>query len=273
MIRLLQVSDPHFGTEQAPVADALLALVRCLRPEVLVLSGDITQRARAKQFRDARAFVGKLGIPRWLALPGNHDIPLFNPFVRLLSPYGRYQRYFGAVLEPTLETDTLMLLGVNTTRPWRHKDGVVSDAQVARVAQRLRRARTRQLRVVVTHQPIHVYRDRDAHNLLHNHAAAAQAWAAAGADLVLGGHIHLPYVRPLRERMPELPRDLWCVQAGTALSSRIRLEAPNSINLIEYDPLSMPRQCAVQRWDYGAANRFTLTEITTIALDREAATA
>lgn len=266
---LLQISDPHFGTEQRPVVTALAALVREQRPDKLILSGDITQRATAAQFAAARCFVDGLGIDQRLVLPGNHDIPLLNPWLRFAKPYARYLAAFGPALEAELETPDLLAIGVNTTRRWRHKDGEVSAVQIERVAQRLARASARQLRLVVTHQPIHVFRPRDEHNLLHGHADAARAWAAAGADLVLGGHIHLPYVRPLAERHPDLPRPLWCVQAGTAVSSRIRREAANSVNLIRYEPRQRPRQCSVERWDYiAAAGRFDLVERCPLILDR-----
>ncbi len=266
-MNLLHISDPHFGTEQAPVAEALAALVHAQRPDALILSGDITQRATAAQFAAARRFVDRLGIGHRLVLPGNHDIPLLNLWQRFARPYARYLAAFGPALESELETPELLAIGVNTTRRWRHTDGEVSATQVERVAQRLQRASPGQLRIVVTHQPIHVFRPRDEHNLLHGHAFAARAWAAAGADLVLGGHIHLPYVRPVSERYPELPRTLWCVQAGTAVSSRIRREAANSVNLIRYEP--QPQACSVERWDYIAtAASFDLVERTVTALDR-----
>lgn len=269
----MQISDPHFGTEQAPVVEALVALTRQVAPELLVLSGDITQRARRAQFRSARQFVDRLAVPAVLAIPGNHDIPLFDLPMRILQPYAHHQHSFGCDLEPLLDLPRFLVIGVNTTRPWRHKHGTVSDAQITRVAQRLRRARSGQLRIVVTHQPLHVYRARDEHNLLRGHEAAARAWAAAGADIVMGGHIHLPYVRPVRERFADLPRELWCVQAGTAVSSRIRREAVNSVNVIHYaDPATALPQCRVERWDYTRRGHFECTAARTLMLDRSTET-
>ena len=116
MTRLLQISDTHFGTEQPHVMQALLGLAHAEKPDVLVLSGDITQRASAGQFRRARDFCDQLAIPRMLSLPGNHDIPLFNIFSRLFRPYAAYLDAFGPELEPQLQTATLCLLGVKTTQ-------------------------------------------------------------------------------------------------------------------------------------------------------------
>jgi 3',5'-cyclic AMP phosphodiesterase CpdA len=253
MSLLLHISDPHFGTEQPPVVAALEALARERSPDLLVLSGDITQRARPAQFDAARRFVDRLGFAgRLLALPGNHDIPLLDVFERAVRPYRRYLAAFGPRLEPTLTTDDFYIVGVNTTRASRHKNGEVSPEQVARVAAALKRARTRQLRIVVTHQPVDVYRPEDEHDRLRGADEAIQVWSRAGADLVLGGHIHLPYVMDLRQRAPPAARATWCVQAGTAVSSRVRHGTCNSVNLIHWRTADdgAARQCLVERCDY-----------------------
>ncbi|AOF86972.1 calcineurin-like phosphoesterase family protein [Hydrogenophaga sp. RAC07] len=242
---LLQVSDPHFGTERAPVVEALVALAAQLRPDLVVLSGDITQRARTEQFSAARKAMDRLGAPL-LALPGNHDIALFNPWGRFVRTYARYSAAFGADLAPVFASNDLLVIGVNTTRARRHKDGEVSSEQIDAVAQQLRQATPEQLRVVVVHQPIDVMRAEDLPNRLHNHAAAQHAWAAAGADIVMGGHIHLPYVMPL----PGLARPAWAVQAGTSVSSRVRSGVPNSVNVVRWSPTA---GCVAEQWDFSAA--------------------
>ena len=142
----------------------------------------------------------------------------------------------------------LLVVCVNTTRAWRHKDGEVSPLQIDRVAQLLADAQPGQLRVVVVHQPVAVTRDEDKPNLLHGHALAVPRWAAAGADLVMGGHIHLPYVQAL----PGLARPLWAVQAGTALSSRVRDGIPNSVNLLRWGGGAPAGCCTIERWDFSA---------------------
>jgi 3',5'-cyclic AMP phosphodiesterase CpdA len=257
MTVLLQISDTHFGTERPPVVAALLRLADALAPDLVVLSGDITQRARKPQFAAARAFVDALGATPTLVIPGNHDIPLFNLAARLCTPYANHQRAFGAELEPAFESPELLVLGVNTTRAYRHKNGEVSMKQIRRVAARLEAASAAQLRVVVTHQPVAVTRARDEQNLLHGRERAVQRWARAGADLVLGGHIHLPYVLPLHDTFAGLARRMWAVQAGTALSSRTRGTIDNSVNVIRHDALAGTngaRETTVERWDYSEAS-------------------
>lgn len=249
---LLHISDTHFGTEQPRVVAALRTLARERLPDLLVFSGDITQRARAGQFQAARRLCDELGIARMLTLPGNHDIPLFDVLSRVARPYGNYLQSFGPRLDPTLETDDFLVIGVNTTRASRHTNGEVSAEQVQRVAAQLRGARPRQLRVVVTHQPAAVFRPEDEPDRLRGAPEALQSWSEAGADLVLGGHIHLPYVLDLRTQPQPTPRPMWCVQAGTAVSSRVRHGTHNSVNLIHWKaaPAGQPRTCRVERCDY-----------------------
>lgn len=270
MTKLLQISDLHFGTDLPDVSTALLALSDEKKPDVLVVSGDITQRATSQQFGRARAFCDRLQIAQMVCLPGNHDITLHNLWARVVRPYAAYQRSFGLVLEPQLLTDSLCIVAVNTTRWWRHKNGQVSAAQIERVCKQLSRATPQQLRVIVVHQPVHVLRPQDEHDRLRGWQPAVHAWAAAGADIVMGGHIHLPYVCELSASLSTLKRRMWCVQAGTAVSSRIRREVPNSVNLLEFGSDGDGLRCTVERWDYQAvAGRFAVANTTVLNLQRD----
>ena len=258
---VLQISDPHFGTEQPPVVEALVELSAQHRPDVVVLSGDVTQRARPEQFRAAKAFVDRLNV-KTLTIPGNHDIPLLDLGARFLRPYGHFSAEFGIELEPVFSSRDLLLQCLNTTRRYRHTNGEVSAEQIARVSSRLLSAQPEQLRIVVVHQPVAVLHVEDQHDRLRGFAAAVHAWADAGCDLVMGGHIHLPYVTEL----PGLRRRMWAVQAGTAVSSRVRDGAPNSVNLLRWgDGDSWKRRCLIEQWDYdGARQVFLLKKVTQV---------
>ena len=273
---VLHISDTHFGTELPPVVDALVALAAQQHPDLVVLSGDITQRARPSQFRAAKAFVDRLGAPL-LAVPGNHDIALFDLWSRLTSPYARYTKAFGGNLEPVHASSDLLVIGVNTTRAWRHKNGEVSSVQIERVAKLLNAASPQQLRLVVVHQPAAVVRAQDAVHRLRGHGEALRRWALAGADLVLGGHIHLPFTLPLHG----LARRLWAVQAGTAVSARTRSGVPNSVNILrwgaatEHGSHSAPARalpdgcCLIERWDFDQRERaFLHTGTATVQPER-----
>ncbi|WP_338052491.1 metallophosphoesterase family protein [Rhodoferax lacus] len=273
---MLHLSDTHFGTEQPRVVEALVALAAQQRPDVVVLSGDITQRARPAQFRAAKAFVDRLGAPV-LAIPGNHDIALLDVWARLTRPYARYAQVFGADLEPVVSSPDWLIVGVNTTRAWRHVHGEVSAAQIARVATVLSAATPEQLRVVVVHQPLAVPAGGEASNLLRGHAEATRAWAQAGADIVMGGHIHLPFTLPLQG----LGRRLCVVQAGTAVSTRTRPGVPNSVNLLRWaDAAGTPElaignepppagRCLIERWDFSERlQAFVRAEVTVVQPER-----
>jgi len=260
---LLHISDTHFGTEQPLVVEALVALAVHQRPDVVVLSGDITQRARPAQFRAAKAFVDRLGAPV-LAIPGNHDIALFDLWARLTRPYARYATAFGSELEPVHSAQNILVVGVNTTRTWRHKNGEISTAQIDRVAKLLAAASPSQLRVVVVHQPVAVTRAQDRTNLVRGHSTAMRVWAAAGADLVLGGHIHLPYTLALQG----LARPMWVVQAGTAISLRTRPGVPNSVNVLRWG--EAVGCCLIEQWDFAPLDRvFVRTAVTAMQPNRD----
>lgn len=266
MAALLQISDTHFGTEQPPVLEALLRLANELQPVVVILSGDVTQRARRPQFDAARDFVKRISTPAVLAIPGNHDIPLFNVVARLFYPYAGFERAFGPDLEPEWQGSDAMVICVNTTRASRHKDGEVSAEQILRVSKRLATAARQQLRLVVTHQPVHVLRGSEIHNRLHGHREAIKAWSDAGADIIMGGHIHLPYIAPLHEDYTDLRRRCWVVQAGTAVSSRVRARHPNSVNVITRADAQL---AFAERWDYSAErDEFHRVKVEALNLDR-----
>jgi 3',5'-cyclic AMP phosphodiesterase CpdA len=265
MSLLLQVSDAHFGAEIPEVREALRQLAQLARPDVVVWTGDLTQRARREQFAAARRFADSLPGALTLAMPGNHDIPLYNLVQRLLRPYANYSHAFGAELEPEIDREDLLLLLVKTTRRWRHKHGELSGAQVQRVAQRLRQATPRQLRVVATHQPLHAV---DACDLVHRLRCPREAlalWAQAGVDLVLGGHTH----QPRCDRVEAGARAVWLVQAGTSISRRVRGEWPNSVNLLRRDAATDAAHCEIERWDFDArAGAFACVQRTRAALAR-----
>ena len=273
---LLHISDTHFGTEQPVMVEALIALAAQQGPEIVVLSGDITQRARPTQFRAAKAFVDRLGAPV-LAIPGNHDIPLFNLWMRVTRPYANYTAVFGTDLWPMHSSPDFLVLGVNTTRAWRHKKGEVSAAQIDHVTRRLSAASPEQLRVVVVHQPIAVSETCDQPDLLRGHRATLQAWSAAGADLVLGGHIHKPYTLA----QEDIARRMWVVQAGTALSSRTLPGEPNSLHILRWGKTSIASGanaqikakvracCQIEQWDFVRHDRaFVCTAVTTVQPER-----
>lgn len=253
MSLLLQLSDPHFGTERPRVAEALRAFAEAVAPDLIVVSGDVTQRARPAEFAAAADFLARLPACPRLVVPGNHDLPLFDLWSRLWAPHGGFRRCFGHERMPVLALPGLLAVGVDSTRRWRHKQGALASVQIEAVSRRLRRARPGQLRVVVVHHPLDVATRADEADIPRGAREAVTAWALAGADLVLSGHVHAPLCRPLAERYGPVARGCWTARAGTATSRRLRGGHPNSVNVIRHALVAGERRCSVERLDYDEA--------------------
>jgi 3',5'-cyclic AMP phosphodiesterase CpdA len=260
---ILHVSDLHFGTEVPHAVEALVRLARAAPPDVLIVSGDITQRARRAQFDAAARFIGRLAAAQVLVIAGNHDIPLWNLPQRLLGPYRGYERAFGRELEPRLALADVRIAGVHTARAWRHVVGHVTPAQAASAGEWLAEGPADALRIVVTHHPLAVPDAQDDAQRLRGADAALRQWWQAGVQLALGGHIHRPYFMPLQGQRANARQRLWVAQAGTAVSHRLRAPWPHSVNRLQR---VAPSRWRLQRWnlDPGGSD-FSLHE--EVALD------
>ncbi|PKO34103.1 MAG: DNA repair exonuclease [Betaproteobacteria bacterium HGW-Betaproteobacteria-7] len=247
MTRIAHISDTHFGTEEPLVCVALRAALLRASPDLVVFTGDITQRARAAQFRAARAFVDSLAPLPVLIVPGNHDIPLFDLLTRLVAPYRNFHRHIGPDLAPLWQNSQMAVLGFNSTHRLRHKNGVISPAAVAFVAARLT-ALPQPCKIVALHHPLASATAEDIANCARGNEAAIAAWSAAGADLFLGGHIHLAYCLATGAA----PHRVLAANTGTATSRRRRGGMANSFNLVELAIGSKPG-LQITRLDYQAA--------------------
>jgi predicted phosphodiesterase len=260
MTVLLHLSDTHFGTEQVPVLEAVLDLAHELMPDIVVLSGDLTQRATVDQFRQAQAFLRRMPDTDWVIQPGNHDLPLFAWWERMRRPYGRYRRVLGLdSIEPVVDLHEIQITCVNTTRWWRQQLGALSHAQIDAVATRLCEARAGTWRIVSCHHPLAVQRDQDRRDRPWRHAQAVSRWRAAGMDLLLSGHIHVPALLPLHapDANPSSP-PCWLSQAGSACSRRLRAGQANSVTVLRQGESELARGGRRRdwtRWDYSDHHR------------------
>jgi 3',5'-cyclic AMP phosphodiesterase CpdA len=230
---LVHLSDLHFGRVDPTLLAPLSAAVGSIAPDVVVVSGDLTQRARSMEFRQARTFLDTLPKPQ-IVVPGNHDIPLHDVFTRFLQPLEKYRRYITPDLEPFHVDDEIAVLGVNTARSLTIKDGRINAAQIANARARLCGLDRHVVKIVVTHHPFDLPDRYSGQALVGRAPLAMQAFADCGADVLLAGHMHIGHAGSTAARYNIGDYAALVVQAGTATSTRGRGEA-NSFNVLRVD--------------------------------------
>jgi len=234
MTTLAHISDLHFGAESPEVVEGLLEDIVSVEPSLVAVSGDLTQRARRKEFAAARRFLDRIPFPR-LVVPGNHDIPLFDLVTRFARPLARFRRYIHEDVDPFFSTDAVAVLGMNTARSNTWKDGRVSAAQIDDLRRRLCPLPPHVAKVLVTHHPFLPPPGDLSPPLVGRAAEALRVAEACGVDLVLAGHLHRGYTGDIRTHHVGIRRAILVAQAGTATSHRVRNEA-NSYNVIRLSP-------------------------------------
>jgi 3',5'-cyclic AMP phosphodiesterase CpdA len=235
MRTLVHLSDLHFGRVDPALLDPLRDLVHSVDPDVVVVSGDLTQRAKSDEFEQARAWIDTLPGPQ-IIVPGNHDISLYNVFRRFVLPLERYKRYITEDLDPVFIDDEIAVLGVNTARSLTWKDGRVNREQVEKIRATLSSLDPAITRVVVTHHPFDLPKgaEDDPDDLVDRAQMAMDVFAECGVDLLMAGHLHLSHAGNTQARYKISEYAALVVQAGTATSTRGRGEV-NSFNVIRIE--------------------------------------
>jgi 3',5'-cyclic AMP phosphodiesterase CpdA len=228
---LVHLSDVHFGRVNYATVEPILEAIWRAKPDLVAISGDLTQRARPGEFREARAFLDALPQPQ-IVVPGNHDIPLHNLFARFVRKFDLYAEHISADLEPFFMDDELVVAGINTARPNTWKGGRINRAQILKAHDRLCGDLGDRIRIVVTHHPFELPKGMAASSLVGRAHMAMQKFADCGADVFLAGHLHLGYTAHTAERYDIAGHSALVIQAGTATSTRGRGEQ-NSFNLIK----------------------------------------
>ncbi len=240
MARIAHLSDVHFGAEDPTVVEGAVADVIAFDPDITVVSGDLSQRATTEEFRAARAFLDRMPggeggrDERLVVVPGNHDIPLYNLVRRAFSPRDRYRREITQDRTPFVHADGAAVLGLDTTRPERWKNGDLEEDDIRAIADRLGPLPPTELKIVVTHHPFVPPPNKPEAHIVVGAAAALEAAHRAGVDLLLSGHRHTVHRGDVRHGHPHVERGMLLVMAGTATSVRVRAE-PNSWTAIEGD--------------------------------------
>src|SRR5882762_3931020 len=230
MRTLVHLSDLHFGRVDEQLIEPLISAVNEIKPDLVAVSGDLTQRARAQQFREARVFLDALPKPQ-IIVPGNHDVPLHNPFTRFLEPLDKYRRFITDDLRPFYFDDEIAVVGISTARSLTIKRGRVNKSQIEWMRNKLCVLGDEITKIVVTHHPFDLPEGHDEGDLVGRSRLAMATLANCGADLFLAGHLHVSHTSHTAKRYKIHGHSALVVQAGTASSTRGRGEA-NSFNVI-----------------------------------------
>src|SRR6266550_1861536 len=192
MRTLVHLSDLHFGRVDEQLIKPLISAVTGVNPDLVAVSGDLTQRARSHQFKAARAFLDSLPQPQ-IVVPGNHDVPLHNVFTRFARPLAKYRRYINEDLRPFYHDEELAVLGVNTARSLTIKGGRINEEQIDWMQEKLSAANPDSTKVIVTHHPFDLPEGHDERHLVGRARLAMETLADCGADLFLAGHLHVSH--------------------------------------------------------------------------------
>lgn len=251
MPRLAHLSDLHFGAHDERLVEGVEERIDELKPDLVVISGDFTQRARTEQFREACHFLERLQDAghEVLGVPGNHDVPLYDVLRRFLSPLARYRRFIDDNLCPFVELPGLAVLGINTARSLTFKDGRINQDQVAFIRDTFSRAPRDAFRVLVTHHPLFALPvGEELSRAIGRQELALDAIQEAGVDMLLAGHNHHASSHHASDLVTRAGGAL-VVQAGTATSTRVR-EQEQSFNAIDVADGSVT--IVVNGWEDGS---------------------
>jgi 3',5'-cyclic AMP phosphodiesterase CpdA len=238
---ILHISDVHFGPPHLPrVSEGVVAMVEERRPSLVVVSGDLTQRARPEQFQAARRFVDRMPVAT-LVVPGNHDVPLYRVWERAFAPFRAYREHFSAELEPVYRDDELLVVGINSAFNWTFKDGRIKLSRLLAVGEVFAAAPERVFKVAVVHHHLIPPPNFGTQRVLANAYEAIDLFSSVGVDLILSGHLHQAYIGNSEEFYPKGRPPVVILHSGTTTSNRGRAgeRERNTCNWIAADGRSM----------------------------------
>jgi 3',5'-cyclic AMP phosphodiesterase CpdA len=244
MRTIIHLSDLHFGEVNPAILQPLLSFILLTKPDLVAISGDLTQRARKEEFTAAREFLHSIPFAQ-IVVPGNHDVPLYNVLSRFLRRLDRYRCYITDDLAPFFSDEELAVAGVNTARAFTFKGGRINAAQIAELRGRFQNVRGEKMKIVVTHHPFDLPAGVEGGRILGRARRAMKTLAVCRVDLLLAGHFHVGHTSSSTSRFRIPGYSALVVSSGTTTSTRGRAQA-NSFNVIRTDQTRV----GVERWEW-----------------------
>lgn len=224
-MKIIHLSDLHFGTSHPDLKQKLCADILAAKPDLIIISGDFTQVASHEEFKLSEGFIRDLPCPVF-CVPGNHDMPRFRIFERFFTPFKRYKNYISDDLNPVLNYEKLCLVGINTARPvlphWNWANGAISKSQRDFIRAEFASAGER-LKILTLHHPLQKAIGTPLDTVVFGGKKALEEILDIKVDLVLSGHVHHASITQIKETI--------FLGASTALSSRLRRQE-NGYNII-----------------------------------------
>ena len=248
MRTLVHLSDLHFGRVDPAILAPLSRFVGEVMPDLVAVSGDLTQRARTAEFMAAREFLASIPFPQ-IVVPGNHDVPLHNVIARFARSLDRYTRYITPDLQPSYADSEIAVVGVNTARAWTWKDGRINRRQLAKLRDVLQAAPSQAAKIVVTHHPFDLPVWATG-RVVGRSRLAMKTLAECRVDLLLAGHFHIADTSQTAKRYKMPGYSAIIVSSGTSTSTRGRGQ-PNSFNVIRIEEADVSIERRVWQRDSG----------------------
>ena len=245
MRKIVHLSDLHFGTIEPKILSALTKKVNAERPDIVVVSGDLTQRAREQEFKEAHQFLDTLPMPQ-IVVPGNHDVPLYNLLLRTFHPLRHYRKYITDELNPFYFDNEMAVLGINTARSLTFKGGRINHQQIADIVKRFKPVSDSVIKILVTHHPFEGSGGARTNGIVGRAKMAVEGFSGCGIDLILSGHLHGSRIGLSASQYDMGGYSALMIQAGTATSMRRRSEV-NSFNILNIDQFQVAVKCL--NWD------------------------
>ena len=239
MLTVLHGSDVHFGKPHRPgVATGFRELARRVAPDVVVVAGDLTQRAKVREYEQARAYLGEFKDVPLVVTPGNHDIPLYRLYERLFDPFRNYRAFISQELDTVTRVDGAVLVALNSADPHRGLvNGRIRDGQLRFLARIFQETSGADVRIVVMHHALAPPPDGGSDAVLPRNEFLLDRFRELGVHLILSGHLHRGFVTSSSEVRPDHRGcgDITIVHSGTAASSRGRAaeKGENSVNVLK----------------------------------------